>query len=465
MFLVAFFVATSFVFLLNEKVYAESYALYVDAGAEDGGDGSKDKPFQEVEDAIEEVKSGENIYIAGGTYDGNFKIPSSVGLYGQSRDNVKIKGSLNAANGVILKNITISGGNVALTVESGAYVSVKKCIVRDASKIGIDIASGNGKLTVEDTKITNNRKGVYAQRGNQLRISDSTISKNKEEGIDIRNKVDGSITGNEISNNGESGIEIILGSSDMSIANNNISSNSASGIAAQFYSDFSKKGKVKVDNNKIKNNNHFGIKCGAPSGGNSPKGYWEKSLNLNDNIFGGNDEGDIAGKCKITLDDESDESIKKVAAAAEEEEKNNPVGELVDEKEKEEIAEETEQQVQDKINETKAEIDSLKQEIAQKQESISQNQAKLRKRYTIFYLISGPDKNVLANAESGLSSYKNSVERLQEIHDSATDDNIKNELEGTIASVGKDVLEKENAIKEVEKASGFWYRLKSMFSF
>jgi len=443
-------------------VMAETYSIYVDAGADDDGDGSKEKPFKEVKDAVEESKSGDNIYIYAGTYDGSFKIPASVGLFGQSRDKVKIKGTVTAANGSSVKDLTISGGAAALTVESGATVSVKKCIIRDATKTGIDVQPGNGKLTVENTKITNNNKGIYAQKGNQLKVSGSTITKNKEEGIDIRNKVDGSITGNEISNNGESGIEIILGSSDMNIVNNAINSNSASGIAAQFYADFSKKGKVKVDDNKIKNNNHYGIKCGAPSEGNETKRYWEKSLNLNGNVFGGNDEGDIAGRCRITLDDESDEKVKENAAAAEEKEKTEPIDKA---DLSEEDAEAIVQAEREFVESMRNEAGLLQQEIIYNQEEINKNKSNLEKRYSFFYLIFGPNQEVVSESESNLLIYGEKLSRLREIYSEISDENLKNELNSAIASFEGDILEKENTINNAKNSLGFWYRLKNMFEF
>lgn len=330
-FFVAFLIFLAF---LASKSQASEYSLYVDSHADSGGNGSKDEPFKDIEDAVKKADGGDVIYIANGNYDGGFTIPASVKLLGENRDGVVIKGSISSLNDSSLQNLTISGGNFALTVKAGSSVSVKKCTIKNASKIGINMEPGNGKLTLEDSKLTANRKGIYAQKGNQIRIYSSVITKNKEEGLDIRNKVDGTVKGNSITNNGESGIEVILGSSDLSIYDNYISDNSASGIAAQFYVDFGKKGKVKIDGNKIKNNNHYGIKCGAPSGGITPDGYWEKSLNLNSNTFGGNDEGDIAGRCKMTLDDESDESVKVAAAVAEkvmiEDPAKENAGEIVD---------------------------------------------------------------------------------------------------------------------------------------
>ena len=292
---------------LSRSVLGSGYDLYVDKNASSGGDGSPGDPFNEIEDALDDAKSGDKIYIKNGNYDGGFTIKNGVEIQGESESKVKIEGSITMGNGSKMEKITVSGGSIAVTVKKDARVTIDGCTVKDFSRIGINIVPGNGKLMVKKSNIAHSSgKGFYIERGNKIEISSSRIYDNDEEGIDIRSKVDGFIVGNEIYDNGESGIEVVLGSTDLSIKNNDIENNGASGITAQYYEIASKLGSVKIEGNEIEDNRRFGIRCGMPQKGNLPAGYWIKSLDVAKNEFEGNKQGRISSACKLVEIDQGD---------------------------------------------------------------------------------------------------------------------------------------------------------------
>lgn len=331
---------------------AGSYDIYVDESYdEDDFDGSSDKPYKKIEDAIEETDSkGKSIYVKNGTYEETITLSSGITLTGEDKTKTIIKSPLGytaitAKGNNSLTNLTISGGNTGILFE--AVGNLENCIIKDAVKNAVSLAENSGKVIIKNSSFTGNGKGVYVQKGSSFSISGNTFTNNKEEGIDIREKVNGSISGNVISNNGEGGIEIVVGSSDVSIKDNTIKKNGASGIAAQFYSQASKKGEISISKNSITSNKAYGLVCKAPSGGDPSPGYYDKSIELRDNKIEHNKKKAISGSCDI------------VKAVSEEEKNANQTIEsptaLIEEKTEEPEAEEEIENQEELLAEQEAE--------------------------------------------------------------------------------------------------------------
>jgi parallel beta-helix repeat protein len=142
----------------------------------------------------------------------------------------------------------------------------------------------------------------------------------------LRERVSGTISGNTIANNGEGGIEVVVGKSNVLINNNEIKKNKASGIAAQFYSQASKIGKIEIKKNYISYNGAYGLVCKAPSGGNPSEGYYNESIELTENKIQNNKSKAISKTCDI------------VKAVSEEEKKSN---EAIESEDSEELPSET----------------------------------------------------------------------------------------------------------------------------
>jgi hypothetical protein len=445
------------------SVEAVEYSLYVDGHADGSGNGSKEDPYKKIEKALGESGNGYTIYIYDGNYDGGFDVPLGVNLYGESRDKVLISGGIRMSNETSMYNLTVTGGGTGITIEPGADVTLEKCNITRSSKIGIDMQPGNGKLTVSNSRIYKNGKGLYVQKGNQLQLLGSTISDNREEGIDIRNKVDGVVKNSMISSNGESGIEIILGSSDMSISNSTISANAASGIAAQFYADFSKKGKVRINNNKIKNNNQYGVRCGNPSGGTPSGGYWEKSLNLDGNSFSGNDNGDIEAGCRITLDEETDEEVKKIIVQTEKKEafveKQN-----ISVEEKSETESELSRLKEEEASNIEAELEMAKKYMANIESKVEQDVGVVKKKNKFFYLFSGPRRSTILSLESDVSDFKLNIENMRELASQSPYDDMRKSIEKDISVFEQKLSFLQNGLDDLKKDQLFWYRLKGIFN-
>ena len=283
--------------LLISPVFVHAGAdCYVDADADadSGGDGSKENPYIKISKALE--KDCKDISIKTGTYSNDIILENGVEIEGESRDDVVITGKVTMKDNSEIGKVTIKGEGVY--VSDNADVEIVDVIIKN-SGIGIETLGG-GNLMVKNSEIFGNRKGFYIQAGKNINITSSNIYNNTEEGVDIRSNVDGIISGNIIEENGEGGIEVVLGKSELTISNNKIRHNHASGIATQFYDFASELGGIKINNNTISGNSDFAVTCKIPSGGKLSANYWSKSVSFIGNKIDGNKDGVFAPSCNFS---------------------------------------------------------------------------------------------------------------------------------------------------------------------
>lgn len=382
------------VFIFSANIsFGASYDIYVDKNYDGGdSDGSSEKPYTKISKAIEESSSkGKTIYIKNGTYTENLILENGIALYGQDRSKTIIE---NSGTGIIakdkneIKNLTIIGGSSAITFEGKGEIS--NCNIRKATKIAINLTVNSSAFKISNSKISENGKGIYIQKGRAIEINNNEFSNNKEEGIDVRSKVSGTIKNNKISNNGEGGIEVIIGSTDVSIISNSIIGNRASGIATQFYSDFDKNGNIFIKGNTINKNGLYGIICKSPSGGDVPVGYWNNSLNLSANKIENNKEGSIKNSCKISQLTEEEKQ---------KEENDRLLKEAKTEEEKKVLAEkiEKELQIDNKINEIYIIQVSLNKTLLNSEKELIQSKKMINFLLTSDYT---NIKNIISNIEN-----------------------------------------------------------------
>ena len=106
----------------------------------------------------------------------------------------------------------------------------------------------------------------------------------------------GTVSGNNIHANSESGIESILSGANLTFKSNKVENNHKQGISIQVYST-SKKGKVNISRNTIKGNSGYGIRYANYThsiGPNKLKIFVKKYVKLSKNTIKSNDDGDIA---------------------------------------------------------------------------------------------------------------------------------------------------------------------------
>jgi len=292
---------------------AADYDIYVDKDNKSGiEDGSASHPYNTIAEGIAAAlangKNHRKIYAASGEYKEQIIVGKYVKLYGKNKNRTIINGGNNKyavkmKDHSTIKDVRVYKGKTGILIDENAKVKIKNCKIRSSKKIGIEILKSNRndseKATVEDSKIyKSDGKGLYIKKG-KVELIDNKICDNDEEGIDLRAKVRGKIKNNEIYDNGESGIEVIVGKADLKISRNEIKNNRASAISTQFYPEDSVTGDIKIEENGLARSEKYGIDCGNPSGGHYGLNYWNDSIFLSGNTYFGNKLGNHNAICKF----------------------------------------------------------------------------------------------------------------------------------------------------------------------
>lgn len=433
------------VFAFYFSCQAASYDFYVDADNDDDAeeDGTKDHPFDEIGEAVEEAlsksASSRKIYVNGGTYGENVKLGKQVGLYGESKSKVLISGTVTAGDGSVLENVSIKGKTFGVVIEAGASVVISGCDIKNSLDNGVEAQAGSGKVTIKNSNIFANRKGMYIQLGKQIEITNSNIYNNREEGADLRANVDGRIKSCDIYGNGEGGIEVVIGSSDLSISDNSIKSNGSSGIAAQFYKENKKTGQVKIDGNKITKNHKYGVSCGSPGGDNTPKGYWKDSLELLKNTIDNNKLSEIEKRCKlieaVDENEQEDNVIVEPPGTQEEQESEDLESNTEIVEDTGEVEGEEQNRIEERNTQIREQATSVNGEIKTALSAVKIEADKINETGEFKKFLFGVDKKSLAEIENQSANIRSRVELFKSLLGETSDESAKSALSLGIVSL------------------------------
>ncbi|MCK4415655.1 MAG: right-handed parallel beta-helix repeat-containing protein [Thermoplasmatales archaeon] len=226
------------------NVYGQFPIVYVDDDNTMGPwNGTKEHPYQFIQQGINNVYEGYTIYVYNGTYYENVIINKTINLDGENNINTIIDG--NGFGHVITisaPNVRVSGftiqnsgdepfdsGIKTLTLES--CTTIKNNIIHD-NAIGIFlnyVAELNSWNIVQDNIIHDNRDGIYSHWSDHNEIKDNIIQNNSGDGIEFVRSRSATITNNTIKNNGECGI-YLRGASNNNKIKENIIENSSIGL-------------------------------------------------------------------------------------------------------------------------------------------------------------------------------------------------------------------------------------------
>jgi len=446
-----------FVIFCPQMARAASYNIYVDKSYDGDEEGTSDKPYKTLKKAVEKAESngsGERkIHLKNGEYDGDLTLPKETELYGQEKAKVIIKGhdfnNLNLEGNNKLENLTVSGGMNALNLKGKTTVS--GCIIKNAGKNGVNMTEGSSPVVIEKSELAYNAKGMYVQKGRAIDIVDNSIHDNDEEGIDIREKVRGSVIGNDVFSNGEGGIEIVVGSANLTIRGNDIKKNKASGIANQFYSSASKTGKITITKNTISRNGHYGMYCGAPSGGEGrPSNYWSDSLDVTNNKIELNKKKAISGSCDVVKavteeEKKTNETIESETAIKEE---DKSAEEIVKQEQEEDVFKQEEEK-ETKNKETLAQIKSDKNRLW---EEISNKKTEINKtnRFKSFFF--GFDPKAVSPVKEYNEKIKANIAVLSELSNNTNLDEVKLDIDQLKNEMDGRLKENEAFVQQKEKS-------------
>ncbi|MBM3256443.1 MAG: right-handed parallel beta-helix repeat-containing protein [Candidatus Moranbacteria bacterium] len=293
------------VFFTETVLAADIYVDKNSANSEE--DGSEANPYHTLASAL--VKTASNpennrqIYVKAGNYQEEITLPDNSILTGENKDTViinreNLEGStVTAGKNSVIENVTIRGGNYGLTIPAYKKSVIRNCKIEETKRIGIWIKHSNklpdNGVEIWDSIIANNaRKGLYGE-SRYLYFLNNRFEDNGEEGIDLRSKINGVLSNNIISNNGEGGIETEIRKVVLEISGNTLSQNQSNGITLNNRTNVG--GKVIIKNNTLSGNHKYGIRCAGSK--NWTNKLWKKSVNNSHNSFSGNIKRDISKSC------------------------------------------------------------------------------------------------------------------------------------------------------------------------
>lgn len=259
--------------------------LYVDHKAGDNRDGSASHPYKSISEAIDHAKDKAEIHVAKGEYKENISLKNGIKIFGEDREKTIIKARKEKQATVSMKNnstidgVTIRNGKNGIWVEKDAEASIVNCIIKDNDN-GIAIEGGDTKksnqVSISKTKIKDNdRSGIYGAGARRISITESEISGNKKDGIDLARGTSAWMEGNSIRENGGSGMKLVLDQSNIWTRKNDIRENKREGIEV---ASFGIAGRIDIAKTKIVKNGLFGI-ARLQRAGNVD---WNKSFTVSD---------------------------------------------------------------------------------------------------------------------------------------------------------------------------------------
>lgn len=295
-------ISLTLVFVIPMLSFARSTKdIYVDADAGSNQDGSINRPFKKIGDALEKAEKTDKdveIHVANGIYKENIEVPSGVEIFGESKDKTIIKAKNDDRPVVKLNNkteinkFTIEGGEYGVVIDDGDKALVDKCIIRDNDKDGVKIKSASVKdkysASIIDSDIYDNgRSGIYSEK-RRLVIIDNYIHDNDGDGLDIRGGSSAWIEGNKMKENEKSGMKLELDGSNIWTKGNTYYENNREGLEVNSYGG---KGRIDINKSKFYKNENYGI--AKVKKGNFSNSVWGGLTIQSNVVFWDNTKGNV----------------------------------------------------------------------------------------------------------------------------------------------------------------------------
>jgi parallel beta-helix repeat protein len=184
--------------------------------------------FSSIQQAVNNVSSGDTIFVHTGIYSEHVVINKSIALVGENRDSTIIDGSqygnviyiINTAN-VTIEGFTVRGSglypNCGIFVDHSVHNTIMNNIVLDNAE-GISLLSSSGNV-VCDNNISNNNDGICLFSSSDNVISRNTISLSNYDGIYLYYAVNNVVSHNFVLYNNLDGISLYYSSGNVIYGN------------------------------------------------------------------------------------------------------------------------------------------------------------------------------------------------------------------------------------------------------
>ena len=180
--------------------------------------------FSSIQQAVNNVSSGDTIFVHTGIYSEHVVINKSIALVGENRDSTIIDGSQsgNVIYIVNTANVTIEGftvrrsgtsPNCGIFVGHSVDITIRNNRIIDNAE-GISLLSSSGNV-ICDNNISNNDDGIYLFSSSDNIISRNTISSSTYDGIYLYYSVNNVVSRNFILYNTLAGISLYYSGSNV----------------------------------------------------------------------------------------------------------------------------------------------------------------------------------------------------------------------------------------------------------
>lgn len=242
-------------------VYGKFPIVYVDDDNTAGPwNGTKEYPYLNIHDALNNVYDGYTIYVMNGTYMEHVIIDKRITLMGENKNITIIDGEgIDDVVTLSVPDVKISGFTVqnsgtqslnagikTLSLNSNATIE-NNILIHNAIGLFLNYGYAPSWNIVRNNTILNNVKGIYTHWANNGEITGNTIIQNEENGLEMECSKYSVIKGNIIRDNGGYGIYLRGESDQNTITGGNSIQDNAVGVKIS-----------ESDGNKISRNNFIG---------------------------------------------------------------------------------------------------------------------------------------------------------------------------------------------------------------
>lgn len=247
--------------------------------------GTKEHPFQHIQDAVKYSSDKNIVFVYKGTYIENIILNKSLSLFGEDNEETIIDGDneddviqINSnnvtINGFLIKNSGLSGRDAGIEINADNTIISNNTIFD--STIGIFLYESNNNRLVDNHIMNNTDYGIHLYLSHENNISNNIINNNRW-GVLLTTSFLNQIYANDISSNKIHGLWLSRSSNYNNIYKNSISYNKEYGVYLNLHTSNNT-----ILNNIISSNNNVGITIGF---------YWPCNGNIvSDNLISLNEE-------------------------------------------------------------------------------------------------------------------------------------------------------------------------------
>jgi hypothetical protein len=159
---------------------------YVSAGADDGGNGTREHPFRTIGQALDNAENFKamevQIYLSDGTYPGDLLITRSTNITGEGED-TDIRGRISNSNfKLTLKRLKISYATNRAIHQVGGTLDMEECSIFNTRLVEGDLGSGRAidlsggaKAVLRDVTLNSNEGQALLLSGEGTKVTGSNI--------------------------------------------------------------------------------------------------------------------------------------------------------------------------------------------------------------------------------------------------------------------------------------------------